>query len=256
MVMPMADVLVLPTPEQAVHDAAQFVAALAEDCSPSQGRFTIALSGGSTPRLLYQALASPPYAQRIAWDRWQVFWGDERCVPPDHEDSNYLMAERVLLDHVPIPPPQVHRMRGEVAPEEAALEYEDIVRNSFQVAIPSFDLILLGLGDDGHTASLFPGTQALQEEHRLVVPNWAPHLQVPRITFTLPLINAAREVVFLVAGQSKANAVTQVLGPSAQNSTLPAALVRPTNGSVRWFLDTEASSLLEGSQHEARAIRE
>ena len=155
----MAELHVLHTTEEAAQAKARFVAALAEECLLTQDRFTIALSGGSTPRRLYQILASPPYAEGMAWDRWRIFWGDERCVPSDHQDSNFRMAKEALLDHVPIPPSQVYRMRGEVGPEDAAEEYETAVLDVFQTPMPSFDLILLGVGDDGHTASLFPGTE-------------------------------------------------------------------------------------------------
>lgn len=192
---------------------ARFVADLAKERSAARGQFTIALSGGSTPRPLYQALASPPYASEMEWERWHVFWSDERCVPANHEDSNYRMARTALLDHVGIPDSQVHRMRGEGIPRAAAKEYESAVKDVLQSVAPSFDLILLGLGDDGHTASLFPGTEALREQDRLVVDNWVPDLQVHRITFTLPLINAARVVAFLDADETKAEVLRQVLEP-------------------------------------------
>ena len=241
----MAELHVSQTAEEAAQANARFVANLAEDCLSTQGRFTIALSGGSTPRRLYQVLASPPYDEEIAWDRWHIFWGDERCVPPDHQDSNYGMAREALLDHVPIPPYQVYRMRGEVEPEEAAKEYENAVLDVFQSPVPSFDLILLGIGDDGHTASLFPGTQVLQEKKRLVVSIWSPSLQAHRITFTLPLINAARVVAFLDTDESKAEVLRRVLEPAPGEGALPAAMVRPTHGSVHWFLTKEAAGLLK-----------
>ncbi len=241
----MAELHVLHTTEEAAQANATFVAALAEECLRTQDRFTIALSGGSTPRRLYQVLASPPYAEGMAWDRWHIFWGDERGVPPDHVDSNYGMAREALLDHVPIPSYQVYRMRGEVEPEEAAQEYETAVLDVFQTPVPSFDLILLGIGDDGHTASLFPGTQVLQEKHRLVVSNWAPSLPAHRITFTLPLINAARVVAFLDTDESKAEVLRRVLEPAPREDVLPAAMVRPTDGTVHWFLTKEAARLLK-----------
>ena len=151
--------------------AAEFVARLAEECQSARNRFTIALSGTSTPLPLYGLPASSPWADRIAWDRRRIFWGDERCVPPDHQDSNYRMAKEAMLDHLSMPPGQVHRMRGEVEPQAAAEEYEAVVRDVFQTPVPSFDLILLGIGDDGHTASLFYGTAALEKKNRLVVAN-------------------------------------------------------------------------------------
>ncbi len=240
----MAELHVLHTTEEAAQAQAKFVAAVAEECMRSQARFTIALSGGSTPRRLYQVLGSPPYDEEMAWDHWHVFWGDERCVPPDHEDSNFRMAKEALLDHVSIPASQVHRMRGEAGPVEAAEEYETAVLDVFQTPTPSFDLILLGVGDDGHTASLFPGTQALQEKHRLVVSNWAPSIQAHRITFTLLLINAASVVAFLDTDESKAEVLRRVLQPKSGEGVLPAAMVRPTHGTVHWFLTNGAAGSL------------
>ena len=240
----MPELHVLPTTEAAAQAKAQFVVALAKECLTRHGRFTIALSGGSTPRRLYEVLASPPYSENMAWDRWQVFWSDERCVPPDHQDSNYRMAREELLDHVAIPDTNVHRMRGEDDPHEAAQRYEAVVREVFQSPAPSFDLILLGIGDDGHTASLFPGTLALGEQDRLVVDNWAPDLQVHRITFTLPLINAAKVVAFLDTDETKAGVLRQVLEPAPGENMLPSGLVRPSPGVVHWFLTTAAAGQL------------
>ena len=237
---------VLPTPEDAAQALAEFVTALATERMEAEERFTVALSGGSSPRRLYELLAlpaleGPPYIWRNDWRRWHVFWGDERCVPPDHPDSNYRMARESLLSRVPIPESQVHRMRGEALPENAAEEYEALLRQTFQGPTPSLDLILLGIGEDGHTASLFGNTNALSEKERLVVANRAPHLQANRITFTLPLINAARAVAFLVTEESKAQVLRQVLRPDPDK---PASLVRPARGSVHWFLTTAAAGQL------------
>ena len=237
----MPNVRVLPTPEEAAAAAAALVAKLAGEHGSAAGRFTIALSGGSTPRLLYQTLACDPYAARMAWDRWRVFWSDERCLPPDHEDSNYRMAREALLDHVKIPAQQIHRMRGEIEPEEAAEAYASLILDTS----PSFDLILLGIGEDGHTASLFPGTEALQERRKLVVANWAPHLQAHRTTFTLPLINMAKNVVFLATDESKAEVLRDVLEPAQGEHTLPTAMVRPAQGIIHWFLTRDAARLLK-----------
>ena len=236
---------VLPTVEGLAQAAALFIFELARERIQAQERFTIALSGGSTPRRLYQILASPEYAQRIAWDRWHVFWSDERCVPPDHTDSNYLMAREALLDRVTLPSHQVHRMRGEAVPQESAEEYERELLQFFEPSEPALDLILLGMGEDGHTASLFPGTDALREERRLVVANPVPHLNTHRMTFTLPLINMAKAVAFLVSGAPKAQALRQVVEPTPGEHPLPAGLVRPGSGSAHWFLDRDAASHLE-----------
>ncbi|MFQ5998315.1 MAG: 6-phosphogluconolactonase [Candidatus Bathyarchaeia archaeon] len=235
---------ILPSAEEIARAAASLVADLAHECATSKGRFTIALSGGSTPRLLFQALALPHYADRMSWDSWHVFWGDERCVPPDNRDSNYRMAVEALLEKVSIPLEQIHRIRGEAMPHDAAKQYEDIVRETFKTASPSFDLILLGIGEDGHTASLFPDTPALREENRLVVANWAPHLRTYRVTFTLPLINLAKNVVFLATGLSKAKIVREILEPTKGETRLPAAMVRPSQGMIQWFVTNESASLL------------
>ena len=240
----MPELHVMSTAEEAGQAAAGFLATLAERRIAAEGRFTIALSGGSTPRRLYQILASPPYAGRTEWERWHIFWGDERCVPPDHEDSNYRMAREALLDHVGVPSDHVHRMRGEAAPEEAAEEYVAVLREVFQVPEPHIDLILLGMGDDGHTASLFPGTGALEESSKLVAGNWVPELRAHRITFTLPLINAARTVVFLDTDAAKAEVLRRVLEPRPGEALLPAAMVSPSNGAVHWFVTKDAARLL------------
>ena len=241
----MPELHVLPTPEEAAVAAAAFVAKLADEHGSAAGRFTIALSGGSTPRLLYQALACDPYAPRMAWDRWRVFWSDERCLPPDHDESNYRMAREALLDRVCIPAQQIHRMRGEIEPEEAAAAYGNVVVDTFGNTSPSFDLILLGIGEDGHTASLFPGTEALRERRKLVVANWAPHLQAHRITFTVPLINMAKNIVFLATDESKAEVLWNVLEPAQGEDTLPAAMVRPAQGIIQWFVTRDAAGLLK-----------
>ena len=244
----MTELHVLSTTEETAQAKAQFVAALAKECVDARGQFTIALSGGTTPRRLYEVLASPPYFKEMAWDRWQVFWNDERCVPPVHQDSNYRMAREALLDHVAIPNTNVHRMRGEDDPLEAARAYEADVREVLQSPAPSFDLILLGIGDDGHTASLFPGTPVLGEQDRLVVGNWVPDLQVHRITFTLPLINAAKVVAFLDTAETKAGLLRQVLEPAPGEDMPPAGLVRPSPGVVHWFLNTAAAGRLRSTQ--------
>jgi 6-phosphogluconolactonase len=231
---------ILPGPEEAVLALAEFIVALSRERIEADGRFTIALSGGSTPRCLYEVLASPPRLESVAWGRWHVFWGDERCVPPDHQDSNYRVARESLLGRVPIPKDQVHRMQGEANPQSAAEEYEGLLRRVLQGTTPVLDLILLGIGEDGHTASLFSDTDALLEKERLVVANRAPHFQAHRITVTIPLINAARAIAFLVTDESKAGVLRQVLKPASNEPPLPASLVRPAPGTVHWFLTAAA----------------
>ena len=240
----MPNLHVMRSHEEASRTAAQLVADLSARCLASRGSFSIALSGGATPRLLYDILASPPYLATIGWDGWRVFWGDERCVPPDHEDSNYRMAKESLLDLVPVPAANVHRMQGESVPHVAAQDYEELLKGVFRSPEPSFDLILLGIGDDGHTASLFPGTLALAERSRLVLHNWVPDQQDYRVTFTLPLINAARMIAFLVTDESKAEVLRRVLEAAPGEPVLPATLVRPSTSAVHWFLTQDAARLL------------
>ena len=175
-----------------------------------------------------------------------MFWGDERCVPPNHVDSCYRMAREKLLDHVPIPAENIHRMQGEIRPDEAAVRYEDTLRNFFgnDSLYPRFDLILLGMGDDGHTASLFPGTNAVLEEKRWVIENYVPAKQMWRITLTKTAINAAANVSFLVSGSGKAQRLQQVIQGDYNQDLLPAQLIQPQNGTLTWFVDQDAASKL------------
>ena len=205
------------------------------------GRMTVALSGGSTPKHLYLLLASPDYQNRIPWGNVQVFWGDERCVPPDHPESNFRMAQEALLSQIEIPAENIHRMRGEGQPQMAAAEYEEELQKFFGLnsgALPRFDLILLGIGEDGHTASLFPGSEALNETKHLVVAPFVAKLNSHRLSLSLAVLNNAAEVWFLVTGGSKADAVKKVLSGS---SDLPAARVHPVNGKLIWFITQDAA---------------
>ncbi len=235
---------ILEDPAGLAATAAREFAARAAGAVRERGRFAVALAGGSTPRSAYELLARD-YADGVDWRRVHFFFGDERPVPPDHPDSNYRMAREALLAKVPAG--SVHRMRGELPPEEAALLYEEELRSFFAgEPVPRFDLILLGLGEDGHTASLFPHTRALEETGRLVVANPVPKLGTTRITLTLPVINAARAVIFLVSGREKAEALRAVLGGSADPRQYPARLVRPVAGELLWLADrTAAASLNE-----------
>jgi 6-phosphogluconolactonase len=239
-------IVLYPSPEDVWKAAAESIAQKVE--TTGKGKvFTMALSGGSTPRGMFGVLAAEPYRSRLPWSNLRVFWGDERSVPPEHPDSNFRMAREALLDHVPIPPDQVFRMEGECEPEVAAARYEKVLQAQFHLpdgVIPRFDLLLLGMGSDGHTASLFPGTPALSETHRLVVANWVESLQTFRITLTPPVLNAAREVVFLVCGEDKADVLQGVLEGERQPQHYPAQLVNPTDGNVIWFLDRAAGSRL------------
>jgi 6-phosphogluconolactonase len=231
-----AEIDVLATPEGMADAAADRIADLAASAISERGRFTVALSGGSTPEPVYRRLAREPHSGSIDWSRVEVFWGDERCVPPDHEDSNYRLARRALLDEVAIPATAVHRIRGELPPVEAARRYEREIRRVL-AEDGRFDLIMLGLGPDGHTASLFPGTSAVLERRRAVVAVRVEKLDAWRVTMTLPLINEARHVVFLVSGSRKAEAVRRVLA----DEELPAARVDPRQGRLTWLLDADAA---------------
>lgn len=232
--------------------AAELMVVRAADAIRERGRFIVALSGGSTPRSLFQLLASPSFSTRIDWPHVHVCWGDERCVPPEDARSNYRMACEALLDHVPIPDAHVHRMHGEAVPAVAATAYEAELRALFDGHelhddFPWFDLILLGLGDDGHTASLFPHGRALHELSRWVVADDIEVVSMWRITLTLPLINASRSVLFLVAGADKADVVQQILAIPSHADVSPAARVAPSRGTVQWILDGAAAAKMPSS---------
>lgn len=233
--------------------AAERFVDVAQAAVSARSMFSVALSGGNTPRPLYQALAAPPYRDQIDWHHVQVFFSDERFVPPDSPESNYHLAHETLLSRVPIPERFVHRVATvDISPEEAAALYAEGIRRDFQVGmaeIPRFDLILLGMGPDGHTASLFPDTAALDVTDRLVVANFVPRMDAWRVTFTYPLLDAARNVTFLVGGADKAERVREVF---TGQGDLPAALVRPTDGQEVWLLDQAAAvQLPRAAGHEA-----
>jgi 6-phosphogluconolactonase len=237
----------LTTPQDLFQAAAEEVIRAATSAITERGRFTIALSGGSTPKNLYTLIAANASAS-LPWDRMFFFWGDERHVPPDDPDSNYRMAKETLLSKVAIPPANIFRIPAENPDASAAADaYEQTLRKFFAVApgeFPRFDLILLGIGPDGHTASLFPETAALQERSRLVVANWVEKLQTNRITFTLPVLNAARCVAFLVSGIDKAAVLHEVLEGNAPAEKYPSRLVQPSDGKLIWFVDRAAASQL------------
>ena len=229
------------------HEAAQYIVRIATASVKSHGRFTIALSGGTTPRKLYGLLGSEPYRSQIDWTLVHIFWSDERCVPPDSEESNYHLAHEVLLSKISIPAVQVHRMPADMSDRNAASqEYTNEMRRVFGTdGIPNFDLIQLGMGPEGHTASLFPHQAALHEQQRLVVPVSVPKPPPDRLTFTPPLLNAARNVLFLVTGNDKADALHAVLEDPYNPDEYPAQIVRPPNGEVTWMVDTAAAAKLQ-----------
>ena len=231
---------IFDTPEELAEAAARGFVERAAAAIAERGRFAVALAGGSTPKSTYEILARD-HANAVDWPNVHVFFGDERTVPPDHEDSNYRTAREALLDHVPVG--SVHPMRGELPPEEAAASYEEDLRAFFGEDPPALNLIMLGIGGDGHTASLFPETSALEVTDRLVVANPVPKLDTTRITLTVPVLNAAWEVYFLVAGEDKAEALEEILEGDADPREYPAKLVQPPGGPT-WMVDRAAAGAL------------
>jgi 6-phosphogluconolactonase len=217
---------------------------LAREAAESRGRFSVALSGGSTPGDLYRLLAAAPYRGRIPWEQVHLFWGDERCVPPDDPGSNYWLASDTLINHVPIPSDNVHRVQGELEPGAAARVYEHELKDYFCGPRTRFDLVLLGVGGDGHTASLFPGSAALQETEKLALAVEVYYEDRPasRVTLTLPAINTARDIWFLATGSTKAGIVQAALEEPDRN--LPAQQVCPRAGVLTWLLDADAAGQL------------
>ena len=221
------------------------------------GLFSIALSGGSTPKSLYSLLANDAsFRTEVPWDKIHFFWGDERHVPPDHPESNYRMTNEAMLSKVPVPSGNIHRIRSENPnARQVAEEYEETLRTFFRLKtgeFPRFDLVLLGMGPDGHTASLFPETEALRERRHLVVANWVEKFHAHRITMTLPVLNQAAFVLFLVIGEEKAETLRQVLEGEERKDPFPSQLIRPTHGRLLWLVDRVAGRLLERITKERR----
>jgi len=229
------------------HHAAQYFADAINAAVDARGVARIAVSGGNTPKPVFALLAQSPFFASIPWDRLQLFWVDERTVPPDAKDSNFGMTKAALLDKVPLPDENVFRMEGELDPEEAAARYESAIRNTLRLEgaeLPTFDLIALGMGDDGHTASLFPHTQGLHELGRIAIANHVPQKDTWRLTLTLPVINQARNVIFLIQGADKAAVLKRVLLGAYEPETLPSQLIRPANGKLTILLDKAAAAEL------------
>ncbi|HET7209773.1 MAG TPA: 6-phosphogluconolactonase [Terriglobales bacterium] len=227
--------------------AAEQFSTLTKDAVKAKDSFSVALSGGSTPKGLYTLLAES-YRDSIHWDKIYFFWGDERPVPPDSPESNYRMAYETLLSKVPVPSGNIFRIHSEKDPQQAAITYEQTLSTAFRLPDlfpPRFDLILLGLGSDGHTASLFPHTRALKEDKRFVVANRVEKLDTCRITLTLPVLNNAAHVIFLAAGKDKTDVLASVLDASSPAEQFPAKLVRPRNGSLTWMVDSAAAAKLK-----------
>ena len=246
----------LPDAQRLADAAAHRFVSAANGAIDSRGEFIVALAGGSTPQGTYARLATEPLSTSLDWSRVHIFWGDERCVSPNHEASNYRMARERLLDHVPIPETNVHRIRGEDDPAQAAIAYERVLRALFRTPTgpprtapgSRFDIVLLGLGTDGHTASLFPGEGALYSTTRWVE---AVHVRAAatwRVTLTATVINSAAEILFMVSGASKAAIVRQVIEGAGRPPDVPARLIVPTAGRLQWLLDTPAAADLQGSR--------
>ncbi len=230
--------------------AALRFAGLAEQFVAERGKFTIALSGGSTPKAMLSLLAGKPFADSLPWHSIYFFWGDERSVPPDHPDSNFRMATEALLGKVGVPQENIFRIPAEDEDHQsAANRYSAAIQQFFNTDHPQFDLIFLGMGADGHTASLFPGTAALQITDQIAVANFVEKLNAWRITLTARTINQARNVIFLIAGEDKAIALKEVLEGERQPETYPSQLIHPTNGSLLWMLDEAAAGLLTNNEN-------
>jgi 6-phosphogluconolactonase len=249
------EILVYADVAELAREAARRFAELTNHFASSAGRFTVALSGGSTPKAMFQILAEKPYADGLPWHSIYFFWGDERCVPPDHPDSNYRMANETLLSKVPAPRENIFRIPAEDEDHQrAAASYSETIWQFFNPVAtapgtepewPQFDLVFLGMGADGHTASLFPGTDALSANDRIAVANYVEKLQSWRITLTADTINKARNVIFLVAGEDKAPALKEVIEGRRNPEKYPSQLISPYNGALLWMLDETAASLLK-----------
>lgn len=240
---------VWPTAAEMALASAQLFASKVEQSAASRGVARIAISGGSTPQATFKLLADPaqPFLATVPWDKLQLFWVDERCVPPDNAESNYGVCRDLLLTRVPIPEENVFRMEGELDPEQAASRYESTLRNAMKLEgaeSPAFDLVALGMGPDGHTASLFPHTDALNQMGRLVVANHVPQKDTWRITLTWPVINQAAEVAFEVEGPGKTDILAEVLTGPRDPEKLPSQLIRPANGKLLFLLDADAAAKL------------
>lgn len=240
---------------------ANYFVEMIEEAVARNGQARIAISGGSTPKAAFQLLADPnqPWRSRMPWDRLDIYWVDERCVPPDNAESNYRMTRETLLDNVPLRPDQVHRMEGELEPEVAAAHYESLLRNNFRLEgaeMPRFDLVALGMGDDGHTASLFPHTDAIHALGQLVVANHVAQKDAWRITLTWPVINHASSVFFLIGGKDKSRVLKEVLTGPRDLERLPSQLIWPASGILTLILDKDAAAMLPTTDGEGCGVLE
>jgi len=217
---------------------------LARQAIDDKGQFTVALSGGSTPQAIYEDLGKPEHQHELNWAKIHLFWGDERHVPPNHPESNYRMVDDALLRHITIPGENIHRVSAEMDVQAAATAYEQDLRQFFDRNWPQFDLVLLGMGTDGHTASLFPGSAGLKEEKRWFIANQVPELRKWRLTLTKHAINTAKYVIVLVQGASKADMLVEVLAGAYSPEEKPIQLISPIDGEMIWMVDEQAANAL------------
>jgi len=245
------EILAYPEAQELSRAAADEFIRLADEALQARGLFVVALAGGSTPKSLYALLAGEEYRSRVPWDKTHFFWGDERHVPPDHNDSNYRMTCEAMLSKVPVPPSNVHRIKSEDPDaRRAAAAYETEMRAFFERhnllarGLPRFDLVLLGMGPDGHTASLFPGTHAVRERERWVAAPWVDKFHTYRITLTPPVINNAACILFFVGGEEKAETLRAVLEGPEEADRYPSQVIQPADGTLRWMVDQAAARLL------------
>lgn len=240
----MASIKVFPDLSVQTQAAIHLFISLAKDSILKRGAFSVALSGGGTPKKLYAGLTDPELQGQLAWSDIHLFFGDERHVPPDHPDSNFRMVQKTLLSRITIPESNVHRVMAELDPRIAAFNYEEMLRGFFDFSWPRFDLVLLGMGEDGHTASLFPGTAGSNEEQRWFIANYVPKQGAWRLTLSKNAINAARNIVVLVSGRSKAEKLSEVLLAESPVEENPIQMISPRDGEMLWLLDREAASQL------------
>jgi 6-phosphogluconolactonase len=239
--MPTPHIQVVKDPAALAQEAARRVAQASKQAIADHGSFSIALSGGSTPKALYAVLAEEPYKSSVDWAKWDVYWGDERCVPPDNKDSNYKTAYDALLTKVPIAAAKVYRMKGEIDPNTAATEYGQLLKQKFGDG--SLDLVLLGMGPDGHTLSLFPGTAGVKETQHRCIANFVPKLNTWRVTMSAPFVNKAAGVMVMLAGADKTARVKEVLEGPREPDRLPIQLIDPKPGAFTWLMDAAAAGM-------------
>lgn len=238
---------VFSTPAEVARAAAELFTSSILDAASARGVARIAISGGTTPKAMFALLATDPFVKRIPWEKLDLYWVDERCVGPEDADSNYRMTREALLSKVPLPAERIHRIEGELEPEEAAARYEAAIRNGFRLEgaeTPTFDLVLLGMGDDGHTASLFPHTEALNDMTHIAVANHVPQKDTWRVTLTWPVINQGRKVAFLIEGAAKTQVLHEVFEGPYQPETYPSQIIRPASGELTLLLDAAAAAKL------------